>query len=113
MFKYYGGRGIQMSDSWKNSFLEFFDFVGLRPSKEHSLDRIDNNGHYEPGNVRWATRIEQANNRRNNRMVTYDGELLSVSQIARKLGINRRILHDHISRGLSLADALAKQDKSQ
>jgi len=60
----YGGRGIKMCDSWKNSFVNFLNDVGERPSKKHSLDRIDNNGNYEPSNIRWATQKEQMNNTR-------------------------------------------------
>src|SRR5687767_11697696 len=70
-YRLYGGRGIQFLFS---SFQEFWDVVGPRPSSEHSLDRIDVNGHYEPDNVRWATAKQQAENRRNNRYLTYKGE---------------------------------------
>jgi hypothetical protein len=61
----YGGRGIRVHKGWRNNFLAFFDHVGPRPSTAHSLDRYPNNdGHYKPGNVRWATAKEQAANRR-------------------------------------------------
>jgi hypothetical protein len=63
-FEHYGGRGITVFEDWIFDFKKFFDYVGLKPSRLHSLDRIDNSGNYEPGNVRWATPIQQANNKR-------------------------------------------------
>jgi len=63
-FKDYGGRGITVCNEWIHDFQAFYDHIGPKPSPEHSLDRIDNNGNYEPGNVRWATRLEQRHNQR-------------------------------------------------
>jgi hypothetical protein len=63
-FKNYGGRGIVVCNQWISSFEAFIAHVGARPSALHSLDRIDNDRGYEPGNVRWATSSEQAKNRR-------------------------------------------------
>lgn len=63
-WKNYGGRGITVCDAWRKAFAAFFAYVGCKPSPEHSIERIDNDRGYEPGNVKWATRSEQSLNRR-------------------------------------------------
>lgn len=81
----YGGRGISVCNRWL-SFEGFFADMGRRPSKKHSLDRINNDGNYEPGNCRWATDTEQCNNQRRNVFVEYGGERKTLAQWARHYG---------------------------
>ena len=83
----YGGRGIRVCDRWMQSFTAFLEDVGMRPSKHHSLGRIDNNGNYEPGNVRWETVAQQARNTRRNDLITHDGKTLTISEWAQLAGL--------------------------
>lgn len=66
-YKRYGGRGIQMCGRWVNSFINFYKDMGKRPSRKYSLERMNNDGNYEPSNCKWATSTEQNNNKSNNR----------------------------------------------
>lgn len=86
-FDRYGGRGIRVCDRWRNSLAAFAEDMGPRPSPKHSLDRIDNDGHYEPSNCRWADSFEQGANKRNNVVIEYGGESHHVAEWGRRLGI--------------------------
>lgn len=86
-YKNYGGRGITVCDRWLNSFVNYISDMGKRTNPNHTLDRIDNNGHYEPGNCRWATRKEQSRNRRNNHWIEYNGIRMIFSDWAEYFGI--------------------------
>jgi len=98
-FHNYGGRGIKVCANWQKSFAAFLVDVGQRPSEQHSLDRYpDNDGHYEPGNVRWATRKEQAHNSRKVRCVTVDGLTLPISEWARRVGLSMTTLHSRLTK---------------
>lgn len=96
----YGGRGIKVCQRWRDSFVAFLEDVGPRPSLNHTLDRIDNDGNYEPGNCRWVTADVQSSNTRRNRRITYNGETLTVKQWAKKLGMPPETLYARLNRGL-------------
>lgn len=87
----YGGRGITYCKRWKD-FSKFYKDLGERPSNTHSLEREDNDGDYEPNNCRWATRLEQASNKRNNRYIEHNGEVHTLSEWARIANISTRTL---------------------
>ena len=106
-FKRYGGRGIRVCSRW-HSFENFLADMGPRPEGT-TLDRFpDNDGNYEPGNVRWATRSEQGNNQSSTVFFEHDGLRLSVSDWARRLGIPIALLWQRIQRGWSFVDAITK-----
>lgn len=103
----YGGRGITMCDEWCVDFMAFYNHIGARPSDKHQIDRIDSNGHYEPGNVRWVTAKQQARNKRNNRLITFNGETLCLAEWAEKTGLSRNAIRFRIDRrGWSIEKAL-------
>ena len=106
-FKGYGGRGVTVCAAWSTSFSNFLHDVGRRPSPIHSIDRFPNNdGNYEPGNVRWATRMQQAQNRRGTRWLTRDGETFPLHEWARRCGIPASTLWDRLNRQWPLHLAL-------
>lgn len=104
-YKRYGGRGIVVCDRWLSSFTDFLEDMGHRPSKDHSLDRVDNNGAYEPQNCRWATRKEQVRNRACTRWVVYRGRRIPMAELAEQVGISRTKLRDRLDRGWDIERA--------
>lgn len=98
-YKDYGGRGISVCDRWRNDFSAFLADMGLRPSPDHSIDRIKNDGNYEPGNCHWATRVEQSNNRRSSRFLTIGGKTKTLSQWERQVGLNPGVLFRRLQAG--------------
>lgn len=104
----YGGRGITVCADWH----DVATFISQLPDGYFDgaeLDRIDNDGDYRPGNVRWATRTENANNRRSIRLLTFRGETLSMRDWSRRLGIEERLIHSRICKlGWSVDRALTE-----
>jgi hypothetical protein len=109
----YGGRGIQIDPRW-HDYPSFLTDMGAKPSREHSLDRIDNEGNYSKDNCRWATREEQANNTSRNKKFMFNNQLLSIAQISRATGISDSTLWNRLLRqGLSVeAAVLGKKSAS-
>jgi len=106
-YKNYGGRGIKICDRWKDSFLNFWMDMGERPSKKYSIDRIDNNGNYEPANCRWATRLEQGRNKRGLRLITIDGKTKCLTEWVEYLGLNQNdVNQDLYERKLDVMEVL-------
>jgi len=106
-YKNYGGRGISYSKDWE-SFDVFFKDMGFAPSKEYSIDRIDNNGNYCKENCRWATKIQQARNVRSNRLVEINGETKCLAEWCEIYGISYVSIWSMGRRGISTIDAINK-----
>lgn len=104
-YENYGGRGITVCARWMDSFECFLEDMGPRP-KGASIDRINNDLGYQPGNCRWADRKTQANNTRRSRKLTFNGKTLGISEWARQIGIEESSLRERLSRGWSTEEAL-------
>lgn len=103
-YRWYGGRGIEFRFK---SFEEFFDEIGFAPTPEHTLDRIDTNGHYERGNIRWATPQEQNENHGICRKITIGGVTKTMTGWCRHFGIDRSAVRSRIRRGWDVVSALS------
>jgi hypothetical protein len=101
----YGAAGVSVCAAWRNSFAQFLNDMGRRPSANHSLDRIDPSGNYEPHNCRWATHREQSRNRRNLKRYPYNGRSLLLSELAEITGISLSTLWYRIKSGWTVERA--------
>ena len=106
-YKDYGGRGIKIDERWMN-FEAFYADMGDPPSDDHTIERRNNNGNYEPNNCYWATRAQQSVNRRTNRLIEYEGRTQTITQWSRELGIPQMTISNRLRRGWSIEDALRK-----
>lgn len=107
-YHHYGGRGITICEKWRNSFENFITDMGPKPSDNHSIDRINNDGNYEPGNCRWATRIEQMNNTRHNVFITFNDISKQIEDWAIITGINSNTIATRLRLGWSIEQALTE-----
>jgi hypothetical protein len=109
-YKNYGGRGIQICDAWSDFKIFLLD-MGPRPSKKHSIERVDVNGHYEKANCVWATKQEQARNTRVNRKITIDGRTECLAVWLVELCVAKSTFYRHVNKGMSDLEALGVERK--
>jgi hypothetical protein len=111
LYKSYGGRGIKVCNRWKGKkgFINFLEDLGKKPSSKHQLDRIDNDGNYEPKNCRWVTPKENTRNKRNTKYITYNNNTNCVSAWAEGLGISTSTLFGRLRNGWSIERALTQK----
>lgn len=106
--KGYVGSGITVCDRWLNSFEAFLEDMGLKPTLEHTIDRIDGTKGYEPGNCRWATMHEQTRNMRTNKWITINGQTKILADWRKEFGVSLGTYYHRIRAGLSEVDALTR-----
>lgn len=104
----YGGRGISICSRWADSIFNFIEDVGPRPSLKHSIDRIDNDGNYEPDNCRWATQTEQSRNTRGCHFLTWKGCTATLAEWEERTGIAQTTIRKRIKLGWTTARALSE-----
>lgn len=110
-FVNYGGRGIEVCAEWRNDFPRFLADMGPKPSRDHQIERINNDGPYSPTNCKWATSFEQANNKRNNVFIECGGKRQTIAQWAHELGMKPMTLQNRLARGWTVYRALTQEVK--
>lgn len=103
----YGKRGITVCERWKE-FKNFYEDMGDRPTDKHTLERLNNDGNYEPSNCIWATPHQQTRNRRSNINITHDGKTMCLKDWAEQLGIKPATLYARIHSGWTVERAFTK-----
>ncbi len=108
-FAYYGGRGVTICSRWIDSFDNFYEDMGARPTPKHTVERKETDGHYEPGNCEWATMAVQSANRRNVHKLEWQGRTWTLAALAREVGIERSLFDARLNRlGWPLERAVVK-----
>jgi hypothetical protein len=103
----YAGRGISVCERWRDSFAAFLADMGPKPTPKHTIERVNNDGNYEPGNCKWATRHEQMRNTRGNHYVEADGKRMIVVDWAAHTGIDVGLIYQRLAGGWSEAAAVS------
>jgi hypothetical protein len=109
-FHDYGGRGITICEQWRGDFNQFLRDMGECPAG-HSLERVNRDGDYEPGNCKWATAVEQGRNKRNNRFLTFNGVTKAASAWAEEYGLNPRLVYSRLAKGWPVEKVLTTPAK--
>lgn len=108
-YKDWGGRGIKVCDRWLNSFKNFYEDMGKMPTDtRYTIERMDNDGDYEPGNCRWATYTEQLNNTRRNRYISHNGKTMNIMQWSKELNIKYNTIRSRLDKGFPTKLVLSK-----
>lgn len=109
-YSWYGGIGVRVCQRW-DDFTLFLSDMGQRPTELHTLDRIDQSGNYEPSNCRWATRLEQSRNRKNTKIVEFNGEFRPLGEWVERLGLPYHAINKRLWRGWDVHRALTEKLK--
>lgn len=109
--RFYQSKGITVCERWDN-FENFYADMGKKPTTAHSIDRINNDGNYEPSNCRWANHTQQANNKSNNKLLNYEGAVWTIPDLARHLKVSIVALRKHLDKGRSVEEALNRMDNN-
>jgi len=104
-WQHYGGHGIKVCDRWRHNYDNFVEDMGLREIGQ-TIERINNNGDYEPGNCRWASRKEQADNRRTNHLIFYKGKQRTLGELSDISGVHRTTIYSRLFAGDSVREAV-------
>ena len=106
-YKDYGGRGIKVCGEWENKFMNFYNWANANGYNEGlTIDRINNNGNYEPNNCQWVDIIQQANNKRNNVRVIYQNKEYTIAELSRKTNVDYELLRRRIKNGWNIENAI-------
>jgi hypothetical protein len=105
-YKRYGAKGIFVCKKWRDSFEEFYQDMGPRPSMNHSIDRIDNSKGYNKSNCYWATRKQQVRNRGVTYKVEYKGRIIPLATLAEQINLKYKFLYNRLRNGWTIEEAI-------